>query len=115
MHEFPLTNSVNNAVLRLCDNFGWDKVRRILIKVGGMRKINPELMSCIFAIVSRGTATEGADLSIMCLPFTLRCKKCGRKSSREDLDLKCPLCGSTEIEIISGLELSIEALEVEKK
>ncbi len=98
MHEFPLTNSVNNAVLRLCDNFGWDKVRRILIKVGGMRKINPELMSCIFAIVSRGTATEG-----------------GRKSSREDLDLKCPLCGSTEIEIISGLELSIEALEVEKK
>ncbi len=113
MYEFSLTNSVNNALQSLCRQTGWSRVRRVMIKVGGLCKVNPELMAFIFAAVSKDTPAEGALLSVMMLPVTLRCYSCGKISAREDSELLCPLCGSKNVQIISGQELSIEALEVE--
>ena len=113
MYEFTLTNSVNNAVLRLCRESGWSKVRRIMLKIGGMRKVNPELMAFIFAAVSRNTPAEGAILSVMIIPVTIKCFACGRTGTREDSEFMCPFCGSRNVHLISGLELAIEILEVE--
>ena len=113
MYEFSLTHSVNDAVQNLCRRSGWRKVRRILLKVGGMRKVNPELMSFIFAALSKDTPAEGALLSVMMLPVTIRCFSCGRTGTREDSEFMCPSCGSRNVELISGLELAIEVLEVE--
>ena len=113
MYEFTLTNSVNDALQRLCRQTGWKKVSRVMIKIGGMRKVNPELMAFIFAAVSKDTPAEGALLSVMLLPITIRCHSCGKISTREDSAFSCPLCGSENVQVLSGLELSIEALEVE--
>ena len=114
MYEFSLTQTLNNAIQRLCFSFGWRKVRRIMIKVGGMRKVNPELMAFIFAALSKDTPAEGALLSVMIMPVTLHCHSCGRKGYREDTEFMCPSCGSRNIEILTGLEIAtIEALEVE--
>ena len=113
MYEFSLTHSVNDAVQNLCRLSGWRKVRRILLKIGGMRKVNPELMSFIFAALSKDTPAEGAILSVMILPVTIRCFSCGRTGTREDSEFMCPSCGSRNVELISGLELAIEVLEVE--
>ncbi|MBQ9905007.1 MAG: hydrogenase maturation nickel metallochaperone HypA [Synergistaceae bacterium] len=113
MYEFTLTNSVNNAVQRLCRQTGWRKIRRVMVKVGGMRNVNPELMAFIFAAVSKDTPAEGALFSVMLLPVTVKCHSCGKVSAREDSDFSCPLCGSKNVQILSGLELNIEALEVE--
>lgn len=113
MYEFTLTNSVNDALQRLCRQTGWKKVRRVMIKIGGMRNVNPELMAFIFAAVSKDTPAEGALLSVMFLPVTVRCHSCGKISTREDSTFSCPLCGSKNVQVLSGLELSIEALEVE--
>lgn len=114
MYEFTLTKSVNNAILNLCRQSGWDRVRHIVLKIGGMRKVNPELMSSAFDVISQGTRTEGASFSIMTLPTTFRCRACGRDSQTENTTFACPLCGSRDVELLSGLELAIEFLEVEK-
>lgn len=113
MHEFSLTNSVNNALQSLCRQAGWSKVNRIMLKVGGMRKVNPELMAFIFAAVSKDTPAEGALLTVMMLPVTFYCYACGRTGCREDTEFKCPSCGSRNVQLLSGLELAIEVLEVE--
>ena len=114
MHEFSLTNIVNNSILRLCNSYGWNKVSKILVRVGGIRRFNPELMAYIFGIVSRGTLTDGAEFAVMSVPVTMRCKDCGHKIIRDDVESVCPVCGSKNLEVTSGLELSIESLEVEK-
>ena len=114
MYEFALARSVNNVVLQMCEKSGWTRVRHIVLKIGGMRKVNPELMTFIFSLISLGTPTEGAIFSIMFLPVLFHCHSCGREASREDTEFACPLCGSRDVTLLSGLELAIELLEVEK-
>ena len=113
MFEFTLTNSVNDAIQRLCRQTGWKKIRRVMIRIGGARTVNPELMAFIFSAVSKDTPAEGALLSVMLLPVTVKCNSCGKISTREDADITCPICSSSNVQIISGLELNIEALEVD--
>ena len=113
MYEFALTNSVNNAVQKLCFKQGWSKIHRVMVKVGGMRKVNPELMSFIFSALTKNTPAEGAILSVMIMPVTFYCYSCGRQGYREDTEFQCPYCGSRNVQLLSGLELSLEVLEVE--
>lgn len=113
MHELSLAESVNSAILDLCERSGWRRVRRIVLKVGGMRKVNPELLSFAFSAASRGTATEGAELSILSMPIVFRCRACGKDADSESTAFLCPRCGSADVELLSGLELSIDSMEVE--
>ena len=113
MYEYSLTNSVNNAVLSLCKKAGWSKVNRIMVKIGGMRPVNPELMAFIFAALSKDTPAEGAIFSIMLIPVTVHCFACGKTGIREDTQFLCPSCGSRNVQLLTGLEFSIEVLEVE--
>lgn len=89
-------------------------MRHILFKIGGLRQVNPELMSFIFSVVSQGTPTEGADFSIMALPIIFHCRSCNRDVHSESAEFVCPICGGRNVELLSGLQLAIELLEVEK-
>lgn len=111
MYERSLTQSVNEAVLDLCRKSGWESVRHIVLKVGGMRKADPELMASLFSVISRGGPAEGADLSTLALPIVFRCGKCGDVES-ESAEFACPVCGSHDVELLSGLQLGIELIEI---
>ncbi|MBR2209745.1 MAG: hydrogenase maturation nickel metallochaperone HypA [Synergistaceae bacterium] len=117
MYEFSLTNSVARTVIELCRDNDWKKVRRIMVKVGGIRRINPELMSFLFMAMAKGTPAEEAILSVLVIPVTLYCNSCGRTSiceEEQDVQFECPACGSKNVQLVSGLEFNIEVLEVEK-
>ncbi len=114
MNEFALARSMNNTILDLCNNMGFTRVRKILLKVGVVKDVNPELMVSAFAMLAKGKVTEGALLAIMFVPLTLNCYDCGNRGYRDDNKLKCPKCGSQNVKLITGLEFSIESIEVEK-
>ena len=115
MYEFSLTSSIAKTVVSWCRQQGWSKVRRVMVKIGGLRQVNPELMSFVFAAAAKNTPAEGAILSVMLVPFTFRCCACGRITNREDNQFLCPSCGSRNVQILSGLEFNIEVLEVENE
>ena len=86
-----------------------------MIKVGGFRKINPELMAFIFSSISRGTPAEGANLSVMIVPAAFRCYECGRTwTTTEDAEFQCPYCAGRNVDLLSGLEMAIDYLEAEE-
>ena len=113
MYEFQLTSRLNNAVQELCKMFRLGRVNRILVKVGALRKINPELMSFIFTSVSRGTPAEGAILSVMVIPATFKCYSCGKTGTSDSTEFMCPHCLSRNVDLLTGLELAVDYLEVE--
>lgn len=113
MHELSLAEAINNTIKDLSEHSDWSRVRRVVLKVGRMRQVDPELLAFSFEIAARGTPSEGAELSILELPVVFRCNACGQESTSESTAFICLNCGSTDVELLSGMELTIESMEVE--
>ncbi|MDR1730463.1 MAG: hydrogenase maturation nickel metallochaperone HypA [Synergistaceae bacterium] len=115
MHELSMAEAVNNTIKELCERSGWSRVRRVVLKVGRLRQVDPELLAFAFGVVVRGTPSEGAELSVMELPTVFRCNACGRKITSEGTAFICMNCGSTDVDLLSGMELTIESMEVDQQ
>jgi len=115
MHELSLAENINKTIKDLCERSDWTRVRRIVLKVGYMRQVDPELLSFAFDVVSKGTVSEGAEVSVLALPIIFMCHSCGKESCGERTVFMCPLCGGTNVELRSGMELTIESMEVESR
>ena len=115
MHELSLAEKINNTVKDLCERSNWTRVRRITLKVGRMRQIDPELLSFAFDVVAKGTVSEGAEVSVLELPIIFKCRTCNRETGSEGMVFSCAICGGTNVELRSGMELTIESMEVESR
>ena len=113
MHELSLAEKINNTIKDLCERSDWARVRRIVLKVGRMRQIDPELLSFAFNVVAKGTVSEGAEVSVMELATVFLCHLCNKETNTEGTVFMCLNCGSTDVELRSGMELTIESMEVE--
>ena len=115
MHELSIAEKINNTIKNLCERSDWTRVRRVVLKVGRMRQIDPELLSFAFDVVAKGTVSEGAKVSILELPIIFMCHSCGRETGSERTVFMCSNCGGTNVELRSGMELTIESMEVESR
>jgi len=115
MHELSIAERINNTIVNLCERSDWTRVRRIVLKVGHMRQIDPELLSFAFGVISKGTVSEGAEVSVLELPIVFICHSCGRETGSEGTVFICANCGGTNVELRSGMELTIESMEVENR
>lgn len=113
MHELSLAEAINNTVRELCERSSWSRVRRVVLKVGRMRQVDPELLAFSFGVVTKGTISEGAELSVLELPVVFKCNSCGQQSSVDGTIFICANCGAADVELLSGMELTIESMEVE--
>ncbi|MDR1648981.1 MAG: hydrogenase maturation nickel metallochaperone HypA [Synergistaceae bacterium] len=113
MHELSLAEAINNTIQTLCARSTWTRVRRVVLKVGRMRQINSELLAFAFGVAGRGTVSEDAELSIIELPVVFKCNACGKRTTSESTVFVCLHCGSTNVDLLSGMELTIESMEVE--
>jgi hydrogenase nickel incorporation protein HypA/HybF len=114
MHELSLAEAINNTIQTLCARSAWARVRRVVLKVGRMRQIDPELLVFAFSVAGRGTVSEDAELSIIELPVVFKCNTCGERTASESTVFTCLNCGSTDVDLLSGMELTIESMEVDQ-
>ncbi len=113
MHEMSLVEALMDTLLEMQRCQGWSRVSRVTLKVGKLRQVVPEAMAFCFEVVSKGTPVEGASLEIEEVPLASRCTHCGKEwSDSENLGL-CPFCGSVDVDLVQGMELLLESVEVE--
>ena len=113
MHETSLVEALMDTLLDMQRRQGWSGVSRVTLKVGKLRQVVPEAMVFCFEVASKGTSVEGASLEIEEAPLVSRCTRCGEEwSDSESLGL-CPFCGSVDVEVVQGMELLLESVEVE--
>ena len=86
---------------------------KIVLKVGVMSGVVPELLESAFDTYKKGTLAAEARLEIVRVPVKLRCPDCGGETAREDTDFSCAACGSRRVEIVAGRELVVETIELE--
>lgn len=108
MHELAITQSVVDAV---SDHTAGAKVAAVQLRVGKLSGVVPDAMRFCFDMVTDGTALQGARLDIDEPDGRGHCRSCGEDFPLPDLVLLCG-CGSADVEVLSGRELSVMSVEV---
>ena len=113
MHELSLVASVFDVLEEKAREHGAARVTAVVLKVGVMSGVVPDLLESAFETFKKGTIAETARLEIVVVPVKLRCPDCGGETVREDTDFSCAACGSRRVEIVEGRELVVETIELE--
>jgi hydrogenase nickel incorporation protein HypA/HybF len=113
VHELSLVASVFEVLEEKAREHGAVRVTRVVLKVGVMAGVVPDLLESAFDIYKKETIAAAARLEIVPVPVRIRCPECGGEAVREEADFACAACGSRRIEIVEGRELVVERIELE--
>jgi hydrogenase nickel incorporation protein HypA/HybF len=112
MHELAIAESIVAIAER---HAAGRRVTRVEVKVGHLRQVVPSALSFAFELVAQGTAVDGAELALEAVPAAGVCRSCGARTPLPELPLACRGCGSGDVEVTEGEELTVEALELEEE
>jgi hydrogenase nickel incorporation protein HypA/HybF len=87
-------------------------LKKIHIHVGAFSTVVPEFLQSGFDAAKDGTPLENTELDITIIPLRIKCHKCDHETEIEPVDFVCPLCTSTDIEVVAGNELTVTDLEI---
>ena len=115
MHEFSICQNLVDTVIETLNKNGQEKavVNSVTVVVGSMRQIIPEYLQSAFEMLVSGTNLQSTKLEIIDSPASFKCIDCNRDTSTSAPPFVCPVCGSTNLESISGMELYLKSIEVE--
>jgi hydrogenase nickel incorporation protein HypA/HybF len=111
MHELSIAEGVVGIVSR---NAAGRRVMKVELKVGHLRQVVPSALQFAFELLTDGTPLEGAELVIEDVPASGRCRQCGAVTQMRAFPLQCARCCGLDLEIETGEELLVDALEIEE-
>lgn len=115
MHEMALVREVIGIVLDKADEAQANRVEAVYLRIGQGRDIVTGLFDGLFEHMAKGTVAEGAELVFERVPMLTRCDECGklyRLDVHDERSWPCPRCGSKKYRLFSGMEFSIDRIEV---
>jgi hydrogenase nickel incorporation protein HypA/HybF len=112
MHELSIAEAVARIAI---DHAGGRRVARVELRIGHLRQVVPSALEFAFGLVATGTSLEGAELVIEEVPAAGVCRRCGVETVLAAFPLLCAACGSADLELLRGEELSVDALELEEE
>jgi hydrogenase nickel incorporation protein HypA/HybF len=105
MHEL----SIADAILAVARAHAGDRrLVAVEVEVGHLRQVVPSALTFAFELLAPGVALELTEV-----PAAGRCGDCGAESALTVFPLTCAACNGTNLEIVRGEELTVEAVEVE--
>ena len=113
MHEFAVTQSLFEIVLKQAENAGAKKITGVNMVLGALTGVVGDSVQFYFEFLSKNTPAEGAKLNIKTTPARARCNDCGTEFEVHDMTWFCPLCHNINLEITGGKELLLESIDIE--
>ena len=92
---------------------GAGSVAAIVIRIGPLSGVVPDLLQQAFSIARAGTLAADAELITELEPIRVRCLACETESRAEPNRLLCDACGSYRTQVISGDELLLASVELD--
>ena len=108
MHELAIAESVVASVL---ERTGGRRVAVVRLRVGRLAGVVPDALSFCFDLAATGTSLEGASLELVEEHGRAHCRTCACDFTVDDPILLCG-CGSADVELLSGRDLSVTSVEV---
>lgn len=111
MHELSVCQGMLRQVSDLARRHRAEKVSRIVVRIGPLSGVEPELLRQAFPIASAGTLAGAADLVLETDALRVQCSECGAETEARPNRLLCGQCGSWQTRLISGDELLLASVE----
>jgi hydrogenase nickel incorporation protein HypA/HybF len=114
MHELAICQALMNQVAHIAAERNARSVVSIVIGMGPLSGVEAQLLQHAYPVASAGTVAEGAELVIENLPVRVSCTRCGAESDAMPNKLVCKACGDWRTNLISGDELMLMSVELER-
>ena len=114
MHELAICQSLMEQVESIAQERDAQSVTSIVIGMGPLAGVEVQLLKNAYPIASAGTVAQDAELVIEHLPIKVKCSQCGSESDALPNKLTCKQCGDWRTTLISGDELMLMSVELEK-
>ncbi|EGV51833.1 hydrogenase maturation nickel metallochaperone HypA [Candidatus Endoriftia persephone] len=114
MHELAVCQALMRQVDEIATREAAERVTRIILQIGPLSGVVPELLQQAFTIARTGTVAETAELVTQTQPVRVRCTICGAESDATPNRLLCGACGDYRTQLIGGDELLLASLELER-
>lgn len=115
MHELSIVDALIEQVQQEVDRSGQrGRIVRLDLIVGRLAGVCCDSITFAFELLSAGTPLERAQLHITESKAASCCRKCNARAEIDEIAIRCPECGSTEITIDGGRELLLQSIEIEE-
>lgn len=114
MHELAVCQALMTQVEEIARRERAEQITAIVLRIGPLAGVEPDLLSDAFPIASAGTAAEGAELRIERQPVRVHCLGCGADSDATVNRLICGACGDYRTRLLSGDEMLLASVELER-
>ncbi len=114
MHELAICQALMSQVESIAAERNARSVLSIVIGMGPLSGVEAQLLQHAYPIASAGTVAEGAELVIENLPVRIECTQCGSETDALPNKLVCKQCGDWRTTLISGDELMLMSVELER-
>ncbi len=113
MHELSLAANLLDILEGKTREYAPCRITAVTVKLGRLSGVVPDLLESAFESVKKGTVAADAVLVIEVVPFRFRCRACGGESFPDEPPYVCRGCGAADIELLGGMDLVLERLEIE--
>ncbi len=114
MHELAICQSLIDQVESIALERDAQRVTSIVIGMGPLSGVEAQLLKNAYPIASAGTVAADAELVIEYLAIKVKCSQCGSESDALPNKLICKQCGDWRTTLISGDEMMLMSVELEK-
>lgn len=90
------------------------RVVSITLGLGPLSGVEERLLKHAYPVASAGTVAEGAKLLIQSTPIRVKCSSCEKESDATPNQLSCGHCNDWQTSLVSGDELLLIQLELDK-
>ena len=115
MHELSVCLSLLREVERVACENNAGRVTRIVVTVGPLSGVEPDLLRNAYPLAVAGTVAEDAEFQIDLSEIVVKCSQCGTESPARPNRLICGECGDYRTELVSGDEMILQSLELEAR
>jgi hydrogenase nickel incorporation protein HypA/HybF len=112
MHEMSICQGLMSQVEKIAQERGAGRVDLIVLSIGPLAGVEPELLSRAFEVARAETVANDAELEIETGPVVVECRSCGTSGEAQVNRLLCPSCGDWKVNLVQGDEMLLLRLEV---
>lgn len=114
MHELSICQALMEEVTRVAREQRARRILSVTVRIGPLAGVEPGLLESAYPLASAGTVAADSSLIVERSAVRVRCLACSAESEVQSTSLVCGACGNWRVEVLTGEELLLASVELER-